>query len=126
MSVVKFGENNPFHGRTHTDKTKWKMSVTHTGKIRTDETKKKMSAAQTGKTHTVESKQKMSKSRLGEKNHKSKKVYQYDMDNVFVQSFASSRDAAQSINKNSGTNIRKCANGKSKSAHGFKWSYTKL
>ncbi|AGE56709.1 GIY-YIG catalytic domain-containing endonuclease [Acanthocystis turfacea Chlorella virus NE-JV-2] len=136
-------------GKIHTDETKQKMSGSHTGKIISEETRKKMSDSrkgeknhfygrnhtyetrqkistiQIGRVHSEESKQKMSEARFGEKNHKSKTVYQYD-NNILIQSFASTEEAARSINTTGGSNIRKCARGELTSAYGFKWSYTKL
>lgn len=79
-----------------------------------------------GRTHTDDAKEKMSDSHKGDKNHRSKNVYQYDFDGTFLQSFTSSGEAARSLNKKSGSDIRACARGEHKTAYGFKWSYTKL
>ena len=53
---------------------------------------------------------------------KSKKINQYTLDNVFIRSFDSSKEAARFLNKNQG-NISMAANGHRKSAYGFKWKY---
>lgn len=71
-------------------------------------------------------KQKIRLANSGENNPKSKKVYQYDIDGAFVQSFASSGEAARSLNKKSGSYIRACARGDCLSVYGFKWSYLEL
>jgi group I intron endonuclease len=133
LTGIMSGEKNPFYGRTHTDEVKQQISESHKGKTLTDEHKQKISEVTTGDnnpfygmSHTDESKKKMSDSHKGEKNPLSKKVYQYELDGTFIRSFASSGDAARSLNKTSGSYICACANGKRKTAYGFKWSYTEL
>jgi len=49
LSVVKRGEKNPFYGKTHTEKTKQKMSAAQTGKVFSPEHKKNISRAAQGK-----------------------------------------------------------------------------
>ncbi|AGE55827.1 GIY-YIG catalytic domain-containing endonuclease [Acanthocystis turfacea Chlorella virus MN0810.1] len=120
------GEDHPMFGRTHTEEAKQKMSDVKTGDKnhmfgRTGEDHPRF-----GIMHTDESKQQMSESNKGEKNPLSKKVYQYDLDGTFIQSFASGGEAARSLNKTYKTRICECANNKRPTAHGFKWSYTKL
>jgi len=61
---------------------------------------------------------------LGEKNHNSKRVYQYNLDGTFIASFASTREAGRHLEKD-GSTIRVCARGEQKKAYGFKWSYVK-
>ena len=108
------------------EESREKMSKAKKGKTLTDDQKKKLRDSIIGTTHTDDHKQKISESLLGEKNHKSKTVYQYDLDGMFVQSFASCGEAARSLNTKHSNSISWCANGKRKSAYGFKWSYTKL
>ena len=135
ISEANLGEKNHMYGKTG-EKACW------FGKEHTEETKQKMKEAKTGeknhfygKKHTEETKQKMSESssgekcymygKTGEKHHASKRVYQYTLDGMYVDSFASSEEAAQALGKNDGTGISRCANPKckrSKSAYGFKWS----
>jgi hypothetical protein len=79
-----------------------------------------------GKEHTEETKQKISESMTGEKNHASKKVYQYTLDGTYVNEFYSSGEAARTLGKINGSSIRKCARGDCKDAYGFKWSYIEL
>ena len=153
MSESKKSEKNPFYGMSHTDEAKQKISIANIGKTlsdehkqilsdansgennfmfgrtHTDEARNKISESMTGRNHTDEVKQQISESNSGEKNHNSKKVYQYSIDGLYINSFASSGEAARSLNKmtkNPGCSIRECARGKNKSAHGFKWSYTVL
>lgn len=78
----------------------------------------------------------MSEAHLGEKNHmygktgdkspNSKRVYKYNIDGTFIESFGSVVDAENHMGKCS-SSIKKCARDKSgryKTAYGFKWSYT--
>jgi hypothetical protein len=69
----------------------------------------------------------MSEAHLGDKNHMSKRVYQYDNDGTLLGSFGSCEEAGRYLKKNNGTNISICAGdktGKHKTAYGFKWSYS--
>jgi len=145
MSEALSGEKCYMYGKKHAEETKQKMSEAKLGKEHAEDTKKKMSEAKSGeknhfygKKHTEETKQKMSESssgekcymygKTGEKHHASKRVYQYTLDGMYVDSFASSEEAAQALGKNDGTGISSCANPncKRKTAYGFKWSYTEL
>jgi group I intron endonuclease len=126
ISDAKSGENNPMFGKKHTEETKQKMSGAQSGekshmygKTLSDETKKKLSIGRTGKKNHMYGK-------TGEKNHKSKKVYQYKLDGTCVGEYGSSVEAAQALEKTDGTSIRACARGKLPSAYGFKWSREKL
>ena len=125
MSVSTRGENNPMYGKKHSDETNQKNREKHLGKTTTEETKKKISEALTGRIHTTESKRKMSDSKKGDKNSCSKKVYQYNLDGIFIDSFDSCREAALKLKKDHSA-IGRCARGKYKTAYGFKWSYTNL
>ena len=126
MREAQSGEKNHNYGKTN-EKAYW------FGKEHTKETKQKMSEAQTGekhpmygKEHTKESKKKMSEAQTGENNHNSKKVYQYNLDGTYVNSFASSGEAARALGKTDGSSIRSCACGDRQIAYGFKWSREKL
>jgi group I intron endonuclease len=92
------GEKNPFYGKKHTE-----------------ETKQKNREAQ------------LSRKTPDRKNPDTKRVYQYDLDGNFINSFASSDEAAWHIKGDGayGTHIRSCARRakKYKTAYGFKWSY---
>lgn len=117
------GEKNPWYGKTHTEETKRKMSEAQLEVQKSEEIKQKMSEARLGKTRSEETKQKMSEAQRGEKHHNSKKVYQYDLDGTFINSFGSTGEAGRHL-KTSGDSISACARGKRKNAYGFKWSYT--
>ena len=122
------------------EKTKQKMSEAHVGIPKSEETRRNMSEAQLGhavseetrqkignahhgKTMSVESRQKMRESSSGDKQHSSKRVYQYDLDGNFINSFASSGEAGRYLKKKNGGTIRKCAIGIYKNAYNYKWSY---
>ena len=104
---AKIGEKNPNFGIS-----------------KSDETKQKLREANVGKTHSAETKQKMTETRFGENNHRSKRVYQYDLQGTLIASFESTREAGRHLKKNDGSKINKCARGNQKVAYGFKWSYT--
>ena len=122
----KTGEKNPKYGRILTEETKKKMSKASMGKTHTNDTKQKISEAHTGKTLSDEHKQKLREANSGEKNHNSKKVYQYTLNGTYVDEFASSGEAARALGKTDGSSISMCARESCKSAYGFKWVGEKL
>jgi group I intron endonuclease len=141
----KIGDGN--RGKTQSDEAKRKIGDGNRGKTRTDEMNQRNRAAQLGKTITKETKQKQREANLGEnnpmwgskrsketkqkhsesikgdKNHNSKRVYQYTLDGTFINSFASTGEAESHLEKN-GSSIRACAREKRNTAYKFKWSYT--
>lgn len=54
-----------------------------------------------------------------------KKINQYDLEGNFIQSFNSLTEAAQAVNGSKG-NISLVANGKYKTAYGYKWKYDNI
>lgn len=52
----------------------------------------------------------------------SKAVYQYDLSGNFIAKYSSTKEAARILGKSQG-NISSAANGKRKTAYGYKWSY---
>jgi group I intron endonuclease len=149
MSEAQQGEKHYLYGKTHKEGTKKKMSNAHQGeknhmygKLMSEESKRKMSDAKRGENHpnygkplSDETKRKISGAQQGEKNHMygktgeknpgSKKVYQYDLDGILIGSFGSCAEASRYLGKKDGSaNISTCANGKSKTADSFGWSYT--
>jgi group I intron endonuclease len=125
MREARLGEKNHNYGKTPSEETRQKLREANLGKTLSEETKEKISKAKIGKTLSQESKQKMSDSKKGDKNHGSKRVYQYDLAGKLIGSFGSCGEAARYINKDR-PNISACASGERKTAYRFKWSYTKL
>jgi len=130
-SYGKTGDKCHWYGKNHTEETKKKMSEALSGekhpmygREHTEEAKKKISEAHAGKILSQEHKKKISEAQLGEKHHNSKTMYQYDLDENYIRSFGSCREAGRYLNTNS-SHISECARGKIKSAGGFKWSYDK-
>jgi group I intron endonuclease len=121
----------------HSEKTKQKCREAKIGISRSEETKKKISKAKLGTNHNEKTKRNMSIAHLGEnnhmyrkngdKNHRSKRVYQYTIDGIFIDSFGSCREAGRYLEKASSL-ISACARGDKgyKTAYGFQWSYTYL
>lgn len=110
-------------GRSKSEEIKRNMSEAQLGHAVSEETRQKIGKAHLGKIISDETKQKMRESSSGEKQLSSKRVYQYDLDGTFINSFASSGEAGRHLKKNDGLTIRNCANGKYKTAYNFKWTY---
>jgi group I intron endonuclease len=106
-------------GGKRSEETKRKMSESHLGKIVSDETRKKLGEAKSDKNNPMYGK-------TGEKNNTSKRVYQYDLDGTFIDSFGSCEEARRYLKKKTSSSISACAHGsrKYKTAYKFKWSYT--
>ncbi|AGE55225.1 GIY-YIG catalytic domain-containing endonuclease [Paramecium bursaria Chlorella virus MA1E] len=122
------------------EEAKKKMSEVRIGMIYSDEHKKNISESKTGeknpnfdkkgeqshmfgKKFFKETKEKMSESRSGAKNHNAKRVYQYDLNDNYIDDFDTCREAAKHLNKTTFGNISSCAVGKRKTAYGFIWKY---
>lgn len=121
ISESMSGENNPNFGKTGENSHMF-------GKTHNEGTKQKMSKSQRKRTMSEESKQKIRESMSGEKNHQSRRVYQYTPDGIFMCSFGTAEEAAQCLDKKTTSSISACARGvpKYKTAYGFKWSYIKI
>lgn len=117
------------------EETKQKNREALLGKPKSKEHTRKNRESHIGKKQSEETKQKKREANLGAKNpmygkkredHPSSKiVYQYNLDGIFINSFASSREAGKYF-KNDGSKIRECARGNTrrKTSNNFKWSYT--
>jgi group I intron endonuclease len=122
------GYRNPMFGKPRTKQTINKLKLWWT-----DDRKKQQSKAKSGennpmfgvrgeehpwwgRSHTEESIQKIKDSQLN-----SQKVYQYDLEGKYIQSFDSYREAGRQL-KYDYTPISRCARSKQKTAYGFKWS----
>lgn len=63
---------------------------------------------------------------IGYKNNKKRSVNQYTIDDKFIKTFDSAKEAYESVGKsvkNGASNITAVCNGRQKTAYGFKWKY---
>jgi group I intron endonuclease len=114
----KNGKNNPNYGKKESAETKQKKREATLGKTRSSETKQKQKKAKLGTNNPMYG-------TTGEWCPTSKRVYQYDLDGTFMNSFGSCDEAGRYLKKD-GAKISECArnkNGKHKTAYKFKWSY---
>lgn len=128
ISEATLGEKNHNFGKPKNEETRQKMSDAQLGEKNhmwgqhhSEESRQKMSESRQNVSN--ETRQKMSEARLGEKHYKSKRVYQYDIDSTFIDSFGSVGEAGRHLNKTDGSIIAKCARGERKTAYNYKWSY---
>lgn len=125
-------DNNKFHklgynilrkadsslGAKHSTDTKNKLSIAHKKKWNNNSYRKKMSIALKG----VNSGNKREDLKKYNINNKSKKVYQYDLNGIFIKEWPSAREASRKLNIDL-TNIARAANNKIKQSNGFLWRY---
>lgn len=121
---------NPIFGKPRDDETKQKISEKWTEErreqMREDRTgdKNPMFGVRGeehpwwGRSHTEETIQKNKDSQPN-----SQRVYQYDLEGKYINSFDSYREAGRQLNYDS-TPISRCARGKQKTSYGFVWSLT--
>jgi hypothetical protein len=123
------------------EETKQKIRKARLGTTRNKETKQKLREAHLGKKQSKITIQKKREAILGEKHYKSKRIYQYNIDGIFIDSFGSCGEAARHLKEKYGSiidkdvqgslkiiygsSIGRCARGVKgyKTAYGFKWSY---
>jgi len=105
----------------HTDETKIKISNALKGKKKTAEHISRLPQNQKGKFRPKSSAETKIKMMLN--NGKSRKVYQYSQDGVFLKEHIS---ALQAEHETGATNISSAALGRLKQSGGYKWSYTKF
>jgi hypothetical protein len=96
INIDRTGENNPFYGRIHSAEFKSRMSEIMSGKVKSEETKQKMSEAKSGEnrpnfgiTPSDETKVLIS-SALG-----GGTIYVYNSEGTLVNTFCSTRKAAE-------------------------------
>jgi len=125
------GELNGFYGKTHTDEVKKVIREKRKLQEFTEETKAKLSKARTGYITPQETKDKISKANKGKSKPESMKrlfgniVYQYDLNNNFINEYYSLQNAADNVSV-SKLAIWAAVMGRSKTSAGYKWSYTKI
>ena len=105
----------------HTDETKTKISNALKGKKKTAEHISRLPQNQKGKFRPKSSAETKLKMMLN--NGKSRKVYQYSKDGVYLKEHIS---ALQAEIETGATNISSAALGRLKQSGGYKWSYTKF
>lgn len=105
----------------HTDETKTKISNALKGKKKTAEHISRLPQNQKGKFRPKSSAETKFKMMLN--NGKSRKVYQYSKDGVYLKEHIS---ALQAELETGATNISSAALGRLKQSGGYKWSYTKF
>lgn len=105
----------------HTDETKTKISNALKGKKKTAEHISRLPQNQKGKFRPKSSAETKLKMMLN--NGKSRKVYQYSKDGVYLKEHISTLQAEL---ETGATNISSAALGRLKQSGGYKWSYTKF
>jgi len=131
VSTPRFGTDNHFYGKKHTEETKQRISEASKGrclgKKLSEETKQRISEGKKGDKHPVN---KDPEFRLRVIQHardliqaNKKRVIQFTKDDVFIQEFQSVKAAAESINV-SPVSVTVCLKGRTKTSGGFKWKYS--
>jgi group I intron endonuclease len=108
-------------GKKHTEETKRKISESNKGKKLTTEHIAKLPQNQKGCIRPKRSEATKKKQSLN--SSKSKIVYQYTMNGIFINEWRNVSEAQRHLGLN---NISSVAIGKSNACGGFKWSYTKF
>ena len=127
LSEIEKGAGNPFYGRHHTEETRKKISEYHKGLIgeknpfygrhHTEESKRKMSEARKGKTGLKGPKNGM----YGKPAPNRKQVSKYDLNNNYIQTYNSIKDAIKENPK--AVHLNDVCKGLRKQAGGFIWKY---
>jgi group I intron endonuclease len=129
--VPRFGADNHFYGKKHTEETKRRLSEASKGRRLgvklSEETKRKMSECKKGDKHPIKNN---SEFRLRAIQHmqdliqtNKKRVMQFTKDDILIQEFESVKQAAESINVTP-SSLTICLKGRSNTSGGFKWKYS--
>lgn len=105
------GEKNPFYGKTHSDKTKRKMTESHPYP-----TKGKTYEDYYGEERARELRSKISKS----KDKYKKPIIQIDLNDCVIREWDSCKEASRQLGI---SHIQAVAKGRRKTAGGYKWEY---
>jgi group I intron endonuclease len=129
--VRRFGSDNHFYGKTHTEESRQRISESNKGRFLgiklSEETKRKMSECKKGDKHPLKKNPEFRLRAIQniqnviQSNKKS--VMQFTDDDIFIQEFGSVKEAAESINV-APSSVTICLKGRSKTAGGFKWKYS--
>lgn len=107
------GKNNPMYGKRHSKETKDKIRLMN----KSEERK--------GVKRSPETIQKMKENHRdfsGDKNPRARAVVQLTLDEQYITTFATAKDAAESIGQR-GNNVTICCQNRNRSAGGYKWRY---
>ena len=101
-------------GRKHSEETKRKMSIAHIGQA---------SRWLIGQKQSAETIAKRFAHMSGAGNPKARKVYQYDLNGIFVREYECMAEAKQALGLSSTAHISMCCAGKRKQTGGYMWRY---
>ena len=117
------------YGKKHSENSKQKMREASLGKHPSEETLEKMRISHLGennvmfgKNHKDETKSKISNANQGINNAKSRKVNQYNLENVFIKTWDYMKQATEILGIPYQNISRCCRTGKG-TAGGFIWKY---
>lgn len=123
------GSNNPFFGKTHTNESKKKMSISSSGinhpnygKHLSMETRNKISNSTKGRVHSLETRNKLSASHIGNHSRPFRAVVAMCIKDKRVYTFDSIKNASI-ITGVTKSNICLCCQGHRQSAGGYVWKY---
>jgi hypothetical protein len=122
----KIKNGNKHRGKTMSEESRRKISMSMKGRVRSLDTRKKISDGNKGKTLTQETKEKLSVALKGRNEHCFKrKVNQIDIEtNEIIAEFESITNAALSLgNKSYKGNITAVCKGRLCKTYGYKWKY---
>ena len=117
--LAKYANN--WVGRKHKEETKKKMSESAKGKKKTAEHISKLPQNQKG--YPRKSASNETKLKMIESSKSAKKINKYSLDGEFIEQYRSGNQISVKMGLYSSSNIRACANGKLKTAHGFIWKW---
>jgi group I intron endonuclease len=129
--VRRFGTDNHFYGKTHTEETRQRISEANkgrfVGKKLSEETKQRISEGKKGDKHPFkknpEFRQRAVEHMQSLIQANKKHVSQFTKDDIFIQEFESVKEAAENINVTP-SSLTICLKGITNTSGGFKWKYS--